>query len=36
MKCLSFNILTHNIQSYNILIFALEEVKNLKIEFKYR
>ena len=30
MKCLNFNILKHNIQCYNILIFALEEVKKFK------
>ena len=30
MKCLNFNILKHNIQCYNILIFALEEVRKFK------
>ena len=30
MKCLNFNILKHNIQSYNILIAALEEVRKFK------
>ena len=30
MKCLNFDILRHNIQCYNILIFALEEVKKFK------
>jgi len=30
MKCLNFDILRHNIQCYNILIFALEEVRKFK------
>jgi len=30
MKCLNFNILTHNIQIYNNLIFDLEEVRKYK------
>jgi ubiquitin C-terminal hydrolase len=30
MKCLNCNIVTHNIQCYNILIFPLEEVRKYK------
>ena len=30
MKCLNCNIITHNIQCYNILIFPLEEVRKFK------
>ena len=30
MKCLSCNIITHNIQCFNILIFPLEEVRKYK------
>ena len=30
MKCLNCNIITHNIQCYNILIFPLEEVRKYK------